>query len=376
MVKEFSNKYKYNIQLSFPKLYPIDLFFFYCRLNEEGKYVQNTNDNNLILKYDEGPKFSRNKITKNLFNEIDFQTLIKESIEEKSFKNCIKKIALQILKQFNINYEINFDLYKKLNVLISSQNSNLSNFKKEILIHLKDLYDMSIELDNNINKNSNYNFYNFEDYNIIRENKIDSSECYNNYPVLYYWLKKNSIFKNGKVFFKNLIEGEIFPFWLFCLRIHSSINYISWNYHSDLDMKYREKLCSLLMNKNKINTIGTKWINLLEPYFSKDNEDDFLNIMSDFIKKLRENDIFDINIKKNKVYQKIINSSILEKTNKMIELTFSDKNEEILKNENDIFLFFKDLKKNIKEILNSKIKDKYKIYFINGKFYKELIVKI
>ena len=39
-------------------------------------------------------------------------------------------------------------------------------------------------------------------------------------------------------------------------------------------------------------------------------------------------------------------------------------------------MIFKDLKKKIEEILNSKIKDKYKIYFINGKFYKELIVKI
>ena len=58
----------------------------------------------------------------------------------------------------------------------------------------------------------------------------------------------------------------------------------------------------------------------------------------------------------------------------MIQLTFIEKNEEIPNNKkNDIFLFFKDLKKAIKDILNDKIKDKYKNYFINGKYSNELI---
>ena len=156
------------------------------------------------------------------------------------------------------------------------------------------------------------------------------------------------------------------------------MNYISWNYHSDLDKIYRDKICNLLINvlinKKNINNIGTKWINLLEPYFLKDNEDEFLNIISEFIKKLRENDIFDRNIQKNKEYQKIINNAILEKINELIQLTFIDKNEEIPNNKkNDIFVFFKDLKKAIKDILNDKIKDKYKNYFINGKYSNELI---
>ena len=120
--------------------------------------------------------------------------------------------------------------------------------------------------------------------------------------------------------------------------------------------------------------IGTKWINLLEPYFFKDNQDDFLNIMSEFIKKLREDEVFDININKNKEYKNIVNNAILEKINKMIELTFIDKNEEIIKNQkNDIFLFFRDLKTKISDILNDKITDKYKNYFVDGEVYNELI---
>ena len=111
---------------------------------------------------------------------------------------------------------------------------------------IKDLYDMSKDIDNKINNIKNYNF---EDYYIIKDKKIDSSECYDNYPVLYNCFKKNINFKNGEVFFKNSRRDDIFPCWLFFLRINSSINYICWNYHSYLDMKFREKLCNLLINK-------------------------------------------------------------------------------------------------------------------------------
>ena len=60
----------------------------------------------------------------------------------------------------------NFNLGQKLNFLINNKNANINKGIKNIITNIKDLYDMSLEIENNKNNNIDYNF---EDFNLIKE---------------------------------------------------------------------------------------------------------------------------------------------------------------------------------------------------------------
>ena len=101
-----------------------------------------------------------------------------------------------------------------------------------------------------------YNILEFDlsDYKLIIEKKIKTSSFYTKYPFIYFWFIKNKQFKDGDVFFncyteeekKYIIEEKKLPFWLICLRIYYSLNYIISDYNSYLDYKFKSIICDVI----------------------------------------------------------------------------------------------------------------------------------
>ena len=211
---------------------------------------------------------------------------------------------------------------------------------------------------------------------------MKTPEFYDKYPLIYFWFCKNLSFKYGDIFIKNynikekedILLGKELPFWLFCLRIHSSINFIFSERISYIDFKIRNIIYShILKNKYKnncIENIGITWINLLLTDNFINVEDDFINSFSIFIKNLKKDNELNEKLKKNEKSR--TNICIFNQIRNLVTYFFD--NSYYLKN--DLFIFFSDIKGQIKNELIKLIRNEYKDYLINGKYLTQFINKI
>ena len=207
---------------------------------------------------------------------------------------------------------------------------------------------------------------------------MKSTEFYNKYPLIYYWFHKNPSFKFGEIFLNNykkeennniLLEQKI-PFWLFCLRAHSSINCILSEKISFLDYKIKNILFNyILLIKN--NKIGVNWMYLLKNDINLNIQDDFIYSISVFIENLRKDKELNENLRKYEQSKTVI--CIFKKIKELVIFFFETTNQVSKKS---LFLFYFNINEKIKNELIEMIRNNYKDYLINGKLISNFINKI
>ena len=347
LFNEISNKYKYNFKLFLPNITPNDLIFLFCKLDENEKFNQNIYYPNLCF---------------DKFNKVEFEKFIERFNEERSHKNCMDKLIKEILDCIGIEINKNKEVNRILNDILSE---NVKN--KKFYENLNDLYNFSLNIDNYI---SNIEF-NIDDCKYIINKQINIPDFYNKYPILYFWLIKNQNYSNGEIFlnsyknekWKNILkEKNTLPFWIFCLRIYSSINYItSYNTNTDLGCTFNEKIYNQLkqsINGHKDN-IGINWIYLLDCNFNKNTSNIFIKLISKFLNQIIEDKSIDTHIKDIKDIEfKTVIIEIFEKNFiEAINYSFSNENSEL---KQKIFNNLFDIKSSIKNQIIEKTKNLYK----------------
>ena len=231
-INSISNKYKYNLKLTFPKITANDLVFLFCKLDDNESIVPNMDDKDFIL-----DNFELKQ--KQLENLIDINNDDNNKLEE-----CVKKLIEICLEPNNQKLKLLFD---KILIMAKQFDNKDNNIKFDLL-----------------------------DYKLILENKTRKFDFFDRFPLTYFWFIQNSKYADGEIFLKlykkeekeNILLEEKLPFWLFCIRMHSSLNYIISDYFSYLDFQLKCILYNIIYVKiqNKKN-IGIKWINLLKFVF-------------------------------------------------------------------------------------------------------------
>ena len=307
----------------------------FCELDKDESIIPN-NDNDIILKNFDSIK---NELEKLIYNNYE--------------QNNIAKSTKQLI-----------------NICNEPKNEKLKHTLDDILL-------MSQELDKNEYNNIQFDL---EDYKLILDKKIMEPEFYGNYPLTYFWLLQNDKFKNGEIFLDlyneiekvNVIIEKKLPFWLFCLRIHSSLNFIISEYnYSHLDWILKSILYKTIYKKIKDKkNIGIKWIHLLKDNYDTDICDEFLNYISIFLKNIREDKQLNENLKK---YgdENPINKSIFNNYLHLVYYCFDE-----LYWKNSIFIFFSDINGQIKNELNNIAKVENKDYLIGGKYINSILFNI
>jgi MoxR-like ATPase len=148
--------------------------------------------------------------------------------------------------------------------------------------------------------NDKFPLYNleFDDLDFFKE-KLDE-EFINNYPTLFYFFNKNMLtYQQLKDNFivayktKKLYEGQnefyhSFYFWIFCLRILSSINCICLDQYNDsLNEFATNEVKKIIKEKmNRKEKFGTKWINILLDNIDPIYEDSYILSIYKYVKKI------------------------------------------------------------------------------------------
>ena len=161
------------------------------------------------------------------------------------------------------------------------------------------------------------------------------------------------------------------PFWLFCLRIHSSLNFIISDYNSYLDYKLKFSICAIINQRLKNNLdIGINWINLLTESNEKNIQDQFLNCSSNFISIIKKDKLLNEKLK-NLGDEHPINKSIIKNINNLVNYCFDPQNFK-----QSLFAFFSDINEQIKAQLIKIIKNESMDYLVGGKILIQFVETI
>jgi len=138
----------------------------------------------------------------------------------------------------------------------------------------------------------------FNDLDFFNE-KMDE-EFINTYPTLFYFFNKNMLtfqqlkdnfivaYKNKKLYDDQNEFYHAFYFWIFGLRILSSINCINLEQYNDIFNEYSSNEVKKIM-KDKMNRkekFGTKWINILLDNIDPIYEDSYILSIYKYVKKI------------------------------------------------------------------------------------------
>ena len=133
----------------------------------------------------------------------------------------------------------------------------------------------------------------FDDISFFGDN-IDES-LVDNYPTLFYFLNKNNLtFKNikdnfnEKALFEEKENYQSFYFWIFGLRIISSINCIYLEQYTPDFVKYATNEAKVIIKDKlgKKEKFGTKWINIVLDYIDPIYEDTDVLYIYNYLKKI------------------------------------------------------------------------------------------
>ena len=276
IVKNCAEELPDDFKLYLPKIQPYDIFYLFLNV------IKNNGENkheNFVL----GPmlnKFESSQAKSKLiamFNDV-------KQMKYNKMIDCIIDLSIIL---FNNIFDAEKNLNKDKNEIINIYNERLSK-NKESLKHLIK--------NNQINKYKKFNdeneiikeiivlfkiseeyeenkiVYNdlFEDLSFLKIGKdLNDEDLFNNYPSLMFYLYKNlNITKYikanyiGKDFYENSKFHYSFYFWIFILRIFSSINCINFDCYEKYNKFSVQTIQNLILSKlEKKEKIGRRWFN-------------------------------------------------------------------------------------------------------------------
>ena len=206
----------------------------------------------------------------------------------------------------------------------------------------------------------------------IFNNKLDD-KLINKYPTLFYFINKNSntyqqikdnfiiAYKSKKLYNNQNEFYYSFYYWIFALRILSSINCIHLSQYNKNFEEFASNEVKKLI-KDKINCgkeFGTKWINILLDEIDPLYEDSNIISIYKYIKNII---IYSSNIKKE--FQKEATSLIKQILSEIFKLVFDDSVNDFLNrqfpNENKLLKFFKNPDNELKIKIEKDVSEDYK----------------
>ena len=148
--------------------------------------------------------------------------------------------------------------------------------------------------------NDKFPSYNLEFDDVDFFDKKLEEDFVNNYPTLFYFFNKNMLtyqqlknnfnvaYKSKKLYDEKSEFYHSFYFWIFGLRVLSSINCIYLDQFNDIFIEYASNTVKKIIKEkmNRKEKFGTKWINILLDNIDPDYEDrDILSIYK-YVKKI------------------------------------------------------------------------------------------
>lgn len=275
-VKNCSEELPDDFKVFLPKIQPYDIFYLFLNI------LKNNGENrheNFAL----GPMLNKFEKSQTKSKLISMFKDIKE-MKYNKMVDCIIDVSIILFnnifdaeKNINRNKDEIINIYNErlknnqdsLNNLI--KNNNLKQYKNlsdenVIIKEIKLLFSIAEEFDKN---NIEYNL-SFEDISFLEKNKyLNNNDLFNNYPSLMFYLYSNlnitknlQINYNGKKLYENSKFHCSFYFWIFILRIFSSINCINFDCYEKYNNYSIQTIQSLILTKlEQKEKIGKRWFN-------------------------------------------------------------------------------------------------------------------
>ena len=276
-IKSYAEELPDDFKLYLPKFQPYDIFYLFLN-------ILKNNGENKHENFSLGPMLNKFEISQakskliSMFNEIKqmkYNNMIDYIIELSIilFNNIfdaeknIKKYKNEIINIYNERLSRNKECLRHFN-----RNNQLKQYKKfndenEIIKEILLLFKVSEEYDEN---KIEYNDL-FEDLSFLEMGKDlkNNEDLFNNYPSLMFYLYKNLNITNyikskysGKKLYENSKFHYSFYFWIFVLRIFSSINCINFDCYEKYNNYSIQTIQNLIISKlDKKEKIGKRWFN-------------------------------------------------------------------------------------------------------------------
>jgi len=333
-IHEIANQFSSSFVLTLPRLKPNDLFYLIINYQGESKEALN---GPLIYKTEASE--IRKSLKRRLFN--DFKDM-------KECSDTIAKIIYNNIYQTQNADDLDRDKLKDL-LSTSFQTMEETNYK-QLLQAALDILSIA----DNLNDFKDYEFK-FDDINFIRNQKwLQNKDYINRYPSLVFWLCKNQkcMKQLQDIYKESILSTHELPFWIFVLRIMSSMNCISFdNKPTTKTGKLIKQLITENIKKiiNKSTTIGTEWLSLILSNVPTEITDVYNKIFYQFFTYLSEDDY-----NKNEIINTIKYESIKNFIENICDMSIKGTLQNILKEPIKSFsehtsLFIKDPENFIKE---------------------------
>ena len=274
------------------------------------------------------------------------------------------------------NYKIN-----ELKNLERDKSTEIYNQEKKIKASeiILSLYDIAKLMDNKMPECQ----LDVDDMEIFND-KLDN-KLINNYPTLFYFFNKNFLtyqqikenfiiaYKSNKLFNTQNEFYQSFYYWIFALRILSSINCIYLEQYNEHFIEFASNEVKTLIKEklNKKGNFGTKWINILLDNIDPLYED--INIVSiyKYIKKIMG---YTSNVKPEFKNESI--SLIKKILSEILKLVFKDSIDQFLNkgfsNPDRLMEFFIDPDRQLKIEIENDVNEEYKNIIESQLFVREL----
>ncbi|KAK8895427.1 hypothetical protein M9Y10_023891 [Tritrichomonas musculus] len=360
-IDSYANKYPLDLQIVLPHFLPNDIFsLFVCYENNKTPSC--------------GPYFKDNKIIdKDLVNSLKAFLRKKTTNDKTKFTKYCVSVGIEIYRyKINNQDEIPNDfndfrsfIQKELDSLKSDKN------KEYILKHILEI----LKIGEQLTYGPRFSFT-FNDILFLEKDWINDETFVNKYPSLVYWL---SLHEDCKEKFQHIFRNYEFsdqklPFWLFALRIMSSLKCIKFNCNnqSRIANLIKDKINKSTLSffeKSRETSFGTKWINFLLPKVPSEIFNSNYKMLYQFFVNLSQDNTTDhkflIEQKEKAIElfaQKITEMVFEDSIDSLMNMTFNQKED------NDLLAFIIDPQSQIDLEINKHLNKLFSSFMNNNNF--------